>query len=140
MFLPLLLLLSLLLLLVFWITIILLHLLVYLPLLTRTVRILHALPTPAATAPSTTVAATPTAPAAAPPATPAATSAVPAASGKFQRYQWGRRMSNQIYDHHSVCFVFIGFDGTWHHCGECFFFFFFFSDVQFPEYFEHQNL
>ena len=91
----------------FWITIILLHLFVYLPMLTRTLRISHALPTPAATAPST-AAATPTA---------------PAASGKFQHYQCGRRMSNLIYDHHSVCFVCMGFDGTWHCCGEWFFYF-----------------
>ena len=62
----------------------------------------HALHTPVVP-PTTTM---PTAPAAATPA--------PAASGKFQRYQRGRTMSNLFYDHHSVCSLFMGFVGTWH--------------------------
>ena len=61
------------------------------------------------TVPPTTAAVTPTDPA----AVPTATSAAPAASGKFQRYQCGRRMSNLFYDHHSVCSLFMGC-WNWH--------------------------
>ena len=86
-----------------WITIVILHLFVYVLADADQDRWnSHVLPTPAATTPPPTAAAMPAAPA---PAVPAA----PAVSGKFRRCQCGRRMSSLSYDHHSVLLFVWGF-------------------------------